>query len=53
MEDADEHLMKREESNKLEPVEGFEVYQPPEPKSTFDAELVAKKKEADRIAQIK
>jgi len=26
MDDADENLMKREETNKLEPVEGFEVY---------------------------
>lgn len=53
LEDADEALMKQENNNKLEPVEGFEVYQPPEPKSQFDADILAKKKEEERLAKIK
>lgn len=53
MDDPDEHLMKQDEKNQLEPIEDFQVYQPPDPKSTFDAEVVAKKKEAERIAHIK
>jgi len=53
MEDADEHLMKQEETDKLEPVEDFQVYQPPDPKSVFDAEIIAKKKEEERLAHIK